>query len=179
MGDQMTRGHETAETCPLAALSVILAVFALILAVALPGLATEARAASEIMPGQDVQLPDNDLIEAARDGDVDGVDRAIRAGISPDDTGIGQVPAIVVAAERNHLEVVKFLLEKGANPNRPARDGRTALSVAAQGGRERIVTALLDHGADPNLLADHGDTALFIAVRAHRSTIVQMLLTNQ
>lgn len=138
-----------------------------------------AHAVDDTLPGQDMKLPDNDLIEAARDGDVAGVRDALMRGLPPDDGGISFVPAIVVATDYNHLDIVKYLLQRGADPNRKARDGRTALAVAAQAGRVSIATVLLDNGADPNLVAQNGDTPLFIAVRAHRTSLVQLLLTHK
>lgn len=138
-----------------------------------------ARAVQDTPPGQNMKLPDNDLIEAARDGDVPGIRDALMHGLPVDDGGVDFVPAIVVATDYNHLDAVKYLLSRGANPNRKARDGRTALSVAAQAGRGTIVTILLENGADPDLVAQNGDTPLFIAVRAHRTSVVQILLEHK
>jgi ankyrin repeat protein len=137
-----------------------------------------AHAVTDTLPGQNMKLPDNAIIEAAREGDVAGIRDAIMSGIPADDGGIDFVPAIVVATDYNHLDAVKYLLKRGANPNRKARDGRTALAVAAQAGRSSIATVLLDNGADPDLVAENGDTPLFIAVRAHRTSIVQLLLAH-
>jgi hypothetical protein len=135
-----------------------------------------AHAVSDAPPGQNMQLPDNNLIEAARAGDVRGLHVAILGGLSPDDSGIDKVPAIIVATGYGHLDAVKYLLSRGAHPNYRARDGRTALSVAAQSGRADIAEALLAGGADPDQIADNRDTPLFIAVRARRTAIVQLLI---
>lgn len=58
------------------------------------------------------------------------------------------------AAARGHLEVVRFLLERGADPNLPeegiAPDGH-ALHSAVVGGHIEIVRLLLEHGAHPNV----------------------------
>jgi hypothetical protein len=164
MGDQMTRFFR-----PFLVASV---------GVLLLG-AGQAYAIEDTLPGQNMKLPDNAMIEAARDGDIAGIRDAMMSGIPADDGGIDFVPAIVVATDYNHLDAVKYLLERGANPNRKARDGRTALAVAAQAGRSNIATVLLDKGADPNLVAQNGDTPLFIAVRAHRTSVVQLLLEHK
>jgi ankyrin repeat protein len=177
MSDQVTRG-----AAPVGGrsagrrLSGIVAT--LLLAVAMLALTPPgAFAGDDIFPGQNVKLANDDLVVAARDGDVDGVRDALMRGIPPDDGGIGNVPALIVATENNHGDVVRYLLDHGANPNRKAPDdGRTALSVAAQAGRINLVSMLLAAKADPNLVADHGDTPLFIAVRARRTAVVQMLL---
>ncbi|MBX3747542.1 MAG: ankyrin repeat domain-containing protein [Verrucomicrobiae bacterium] len=58
------------------------------------------------------------------------------------------------AAARGHLEVVRFLLERGADPNLPeegiAPDGH-ALHSAVVSGHLEIVRLLLKHGAHPNV----------------------------
>lgn len=58
------------------------------------------------------------------------------------------------AAARGHLEIVRFLLEHGADPNLPeeeiAPDGHALYSAAANGHYE-IAKLLLEHGAHPNV----------------------------
>tara|TARA_R110002124_G_scaffold112832_3_gene267070 strand:- start:1116 stop:1727 length:612 start_codon:yes stop_codon:yes gene_type:complete len=168
MSDQVTRGGGIAA-------AALLVTLALVMAVAIPG---HARAAGEIFPGQDVRLPDNDLIEATRDGNIEGIRDQLMRGIPADDGGISYVPAIIVAVDNGQLEALKYLLAHGAHPDRKARDGRTALTAAAQGGRTAYVSVLLEAGANPDIIADHGDSALFIAVRARRTAIVKLLLDH-
>lgn len=132
----------------------------------------------EIFPGQNMRLPDNSLVEAARTGNIAGIRNALMRGIPVDDGGVEYVPAIIVAAANNQADAVRFLLEQGANPNRKARDGRTALSAAAQSGNAMITAILLDAKANPDLIADNGDSPLFIAVRGRRAAIVQQLLAH-
>jgi ankyrin repeat protein len=143
------------------------------------GLPGTARAVEDTTPGSNIRLPDNDMIEAARDGDVDAIHLAIMHGLSPDDSGIDFVPALIVATDYGHADAVRYLLKQGAHPNLRARDGRTALAVAAQAGRADIANVLLDGGADPNQVAQNRDTPLLIAVRAHRPAVVQALLDHK
>jgi ankyrin repeat protein len=63
---------------------------------------------------------------------------------------------------------IRYLLENGADPNRPTRWGHTALQQALRrdNAMEQIV-AMLDHGADPNLAID--DTTMSaLRIAAHR-----------
>jgi ankyrin repeat protein len=52
------------------------------------------------------------------------------------------------AAARGHVEVVKALLESGAELNARTRKGRTAIDIATQEGHNDI-TALLRETAEP------------------------------
>jgi ankyrin repeat protein len=80
----------------------------------------------------------------------------------------------------NPLDLIKELLEKGANPNArsntaPVRgfmqltgswvnfDGQTPIVRAALAGDITVVRLLLEHGADPNLKTDQGSTAFMAA----------------
>lgn len=67
---------------------------------------------------------------------------------------LGSGAPIKNAAARGHLEVVRLLLERGADPNLPeegiAPDGH-ALHSAVVGGHLEIVRLLLKHGAHPNV----------------------------
>src|SRR5262249_49761230 len=60
---------------------------------------------------------------------------------------------LVNAARNGHIELVRFLLERGANPNEPepgfAPHGG-ALLAAVSGKHLEIVKLLLEHGANPN-----------------------------
>jgi ankyrin repeat protein len=170
MGDEMTRMFR--RFGPMALL------LAGVLGLASAGLGVDAARAAANSALDNMSLPDNELIEAARDGDVPGIRNAIMHGLTPDDGGIDGTPALIVATERGHLDAVKYLLEKGAHPNHKDRDGRTALAAAAQSGRADIARALLDGGASPNLVAQNKDTPLLIAVRAHRVGVVQVLLAH-
>jgi ankyrin repeat protein len=67
---------------------------------------------------------------------------------------IGCGAPIKNAAARGHLDIVKILLERGADPNLPeegiAPQGH-ALYAAAANGHHEIVKLLLAHGAHPNV----------------------------
>lgn len=61
----------------------------------------------------------------------------------------------------NQMEMVRFLVEHGANVNRPAGSfGEPPLVQAALHGKREIVAFLLERGADPNLPSIHKAYAL-------------------
>ena len=72
------------------------------------------------------------------------------------------------------LEIVRLLLDKGANVNQPSRY-KTALMHAASGGYVELVRLFIAKGAEVNVQTDEG-TPLMMAVVAGRADIVKLLL---
>jgi len=73
-------------------------------------------------------------------------------------------------------DVVKLLIDKGADVNAKTNDGDTALMWAAISGEVDIVKMLLEKGADVNAKNNHGDTALIFAAAQGNVDIVKILL---
>jgi ankyrin repeat protein len=92
---------------------------------------------------------DTALMFAARVGDVASAKVLVEAGANVNDADAWGVSATALAAHSDFVDLVEFLLDKGANPNAPA--DFTALHEAIMWRDERMVTALLKHGADPNI----------------------------
>jgi ankyrin repeat protein len=79
----------------------------------------------------------------------------------------------------DHLDFIKLLLARGANPNARAKDntlsrtiftmqwfqenGATPFIRAAQSSDTELMKLLLQHGADPKIATEYGDTALTAA----------------
>jgi ankyrin repeat protein len=92
---------------------------------------------------------DTALMFAARVGHLESAKLLVEAGANVNDADAWGVSATALAAHSDFVELVEFLLDKGANPNAPA--DFTALHEAIMWRDERMVTALLEHGADPNI----------------------------
>ena len=57
-----------------------------------------------------------------------------------------------------NLDVVQFLLERGADVNAQAKDGSTALHEASAYGTPEVVRLLLEHGANAEMKSNIGKT---------------------
>jgi len=92
---------------------------------------------------------DEDLLTAARKGDIAEVKSLLEKGASLEaKSRYGQTP-LFFAARNGHEELVKFLLAKGANPNIKDTFYRSSLiASAADKGYTSVVKLLLDAGSD-------------------------------
>ncbi|KAJ6492536.1 ankyrin repeat-containing domain protein [Mycena vitilis] len=93
--------------------------------------------------------------------------------------------ALQAASEHGHLEIVRHILEFGADIRVdaigiPSKDGRpaNALRAASLAGRLEIVQLLLDHGADVNLVDERDGSALSSASREGHAEVVRFLLDH-
>lgn len=88
-----------------------------------------------------------------------------------------QAPAIMHAASSNNPDLVKLLIEHGADPNQTEAGGyRTALHVAAVLDRPAIIEMLLQNGADPDPPGSR--TPLHFASEYQKVRSVQALLAG-
>jgi ankyrin repeat protein len=80
------------------------------------------------------------------------------------------------AANRGTIKATKWLLDKGAVPNKLDADGRTPLHVSAQRNTSTaVIKLLLDAGSDPNAADVSGKTALDYARDNKRVKVVKYL----
>ena len=88
-----------------------------------------------------------EIVLAAEAGKLDQVKQALAKGASPDAIGANS-GALHCAAANGHHEVVKTLLEAGANPNLADKQSFYPLQLAACKDHATICTTLLNAGAD-------------------------------
>jgi ankyrin repeat protein len=109
----------------------------------------------------------SDLTMAAALGDYDGVKAMLDANperISEDRPDARR--PLTAAAEFGRMEIVRLLLERGADPTWPDVDESSrgaALHAAARASDLPMVQLLLEHGADPNGFVDAAGNAVFAA----------------
>ena len=97
-----------------------------------------------MLPGLRFTDQDEQLFRAARHGDRAGVEQALSAGASLDHTApVDRKTALFRAAVFGHADVVRLLLERGADPKAIGADGQSALDVvlAARGEEKEPAAA--------------------------------------
>lgn len=97
--------------------------------------------------------------------------------------------SLQLAAKGGHLDVVKTLLEAGADVDRvvpdsvePSFDGGTALQAACsedRPDRRTIVEALLAHGANPNLGGGEFAYPIVAAAQLQEPEVLKLLLSHE
>lgn len=116
---------------------------------------------------------------AALKGDLDSL-RSV-AGCRPclDATDNDGNRLLALAASRDHITTVEWLLQQGSNINHQNQHGETALHLAIQ--RQALATArwLLAHGATPNAQNRQGKTGLHVAVERNDPAMVELLLGHR
>jgi ankyrin repeat protein len=83
--------------------------------------------------------------------------------------------ALTGAVTSGHTEIVRWLLESGANPNYRYGPGYSPLLAAAANGHLEIVRLLLDHGADLHATSDDGKSALSLATERNHPAVAAFL----
>ena len=143
-----------------------------------------------------IRMPASDLYRAIRNKDLRRVSSLLRwKRPSPDGDGSESHPPLVECIrtgeyttppggedqeDERTCQVVKVLLQHGANPDSRARANRrmTSAMYAAERGFLRCLRVLDEHGADFDLMSLAGETALSFALREERGSCVMFLLTR-
>jgi ankyrin repeat protein len=86
-----------------------------------------------------------------------------------------RVMALHSAAAAQEHEIVRMLLDNGADPNAQQERGFTALHAAAQHGDRALAELLLERGADPRLGKDDGETPADLAAAAGHDELAELL----
>ncbi|KAJ5914570.1 hypothetical protein N7504_003453 [Penicillium tannophilum] len=131
--------------------------------------------------GADIKTPDTvgrvPFYTAARNGSIKIVE--ILHDYGPDinvSTQTQNWTPLNVAAHLGHAEVIKFLIEKGADISKPNSTGWTPVYSAAEGGHLEVVKILVGNGADIDIPNNTSMTPLYGAALKNHPHVVEYLL---
>ncbi|OAD07377.1 hypothetical protein MUCCIDRAFT_134929, partial [Mucor lusitanicus CBS 277.49] len=128
---------------------------------------------------------------AAMNGNVGLVKFALDHGAPIDSVVNGYMPLQLACINENHIAVVQYLIDRGADVNAQRRwskkhsadksqavagaTGSTALHVACANGCTKIVDLLLRNGAKINVKDKYGSRPVDVAAAKHHVEIVKLL----
>ena len=119
------------------------------------------------------------LYKAAGDGDSTKVSALLDSGVDVNGKTSTGSYALNNAAVENEMEVIKILLERGANPNVQNSQGDTPLICATKyaGGKATTVKILVEADTDQAIKDDDGKTALDYAKAKEQQEAIALLET--
>lgn len=117
------------------------------------------------------------LVHAARSGAIDELRKYLAAGTDINAFDTLDQTALIAAIDHHHLDIVRLLLDRGADVRLADHAGWTPLIHAAYfGANDELLALLLDRGADINAQNDRGVTALYMSAAYGREQTTQLLL---
>lgn len=128
-------------------------------------------------------MPETDLHKAARDGELDEIERLLAEGLNVNEKGAQGRTALHRALGGGFAECAALLIEKGADPNQADSLKRTSLHWAAMGpppGNVECCKLIFDKGDGEGMLkmatSKSGSTPLHSAAGTNRPEVVQFLV---
>ncbi|KAF2212204.1 hypothetical protein CERZMDRAFT_59120 [Cercospora zeae-maydis SCOH1-5] len=85
---------------------------------------------------------------------------------------------LVRACDKGHVDVARYLLTRGADPEYVSGNKPAAILRAAERGQLELVEVLIDHRANMEAMDKKGRTALMTAAWKGHRTIVELLITR-
>ena len=134
----------------------------------------------EMFPNHDKNhVAEGRLFSAIIDGDLDEVKKLVdKEKVNVNSRANGFTTALCFAVELRELQIVSFLLDKGADANAastfPKTMNETALIKAVENYDADCVEALLNKGADPNKESDNTGNALIHAL--NKTTVSEKIV---
>ncbi|KAF3314537.1 hypothetical protein TWF173_004620 [Orbilia oligospora] len=87
--------------------------------------------------------------------------------------------ALLFAAKEGYEDIVRVLIDSGANPEAKNSSGEAAISLAVGNGHESIVQMLIGIGVNLEVKDHRGQTPLFIAARNGSDSIFRRLMESK
>lgn len=122
-----------------------------------------------------------EFLKAVKDRDGEAVTNALNEPgsvvVNTRDKANGET-ALHIVTKRRDVTWIKFLSQRGANPNIADRNGVTPLVLAVNLGFVEGVEELLKAGADVDVSNDAGETPLISSVHRRDTALMRLLLEN-
>jgi hypothetical protein len=118
---------------------------------------------------------DQQLIEAAKVGDLAQVKALLDGGADVTAKNDGGTTALMAASGGGHVEVVQLLLDRNVDVDAKDHVGETPLMYAASKGSFEVVKLLVENGADLTAKGRDGATAMEMAQRRGDAKTVEFI----
>jgi ankyrin repeat protein len=122
-----------------------------------------------------------EFLKAVKDRDGDAVTEALNQPgttiINTRDISTGESAMHIVTHRRDSVWI-RFLAQRGANPNIRDKKGVAPIQIAVQLGFVEGVEALIEAGADVDVTDSAGETPLIAAVHRRDVALVRLLLAK-
>ncbi|KAM9239915.1 Ankyrin repeat and SOCS box protein 3 [Leptosomus discolor] len=116
---------------------------------------------------------------SARHGSLESVRVLLEAGADPNEVTTEATTPLFLAVENEHADIVKFLLQHGANVEGPhSWSGWNSLHQASFQGCTEIMKVLLEKGASKECKDDFGITPLFVAAQYGKLESLRLLVSR-
>ncbi len=108
--------------------------------------------------------------------DLEVLNNVIFGDVNPNQHVFSNVSVLWTAASINNFDIVKLLVEHGANINHTTKTNSTALRGACFNGNLDMVRYLIENGADIHIAKENNDTNLMVSVCHKHLNIVTYLV---
>jgi ankyrin repeat protein len=118
------------------------------------------------------------MFEASREGEASELVRLLDQSqqLLVDTKNEDGTTLLMLASARGHVDVVRVLLERGADLSARDKYEASAILYAANNGRDEVVNLLLGNGADVRSCDEHGHTVLMEAAAGRSANALKRVL---
>jgi ankyrin repeat protein len=121
---------------------------------------------------------EEDLREAAYQGNLLKVKELLEKGVDFKKTGLFQDTALHNAAQQGHAAVCEELIKAGSDLEAPDKSLKTPLHWACENGHVDACRALLDGGANIQAEVTAGATSLHLAAQGKKTEVCMLLISK-
>lgn len=119
------------------------------------------------------------VFDAAYYGDLEAVREFIEeGGVKADSEDRFGNQVLFHAVSGSHLDVVNYLIERGADPLIRSQDGSSLLHLAAGAGNKELALRLIELGCPVDGVDVNGESPLMMAILAEHESMSQLLISQ-